>query len=105
MCVGYVYTREGGKMIEASNNEINLINERDKYKSYFYLSLMGIYVLITIMFFMYLDVHKLDKAYKQSQEDLATMTIKTLELQSIVTEINEDSRMIEELKNVKKENR
>lgn len=88
-------------MIELSK----LRDERDKYKSYFYLSLIGDYVLITIMYFMILDVHKIDESYKQSQSDLATSTVKILELQSIVTEINEDSRMIEELRNVKKENR
>ena len=84
-------------MYEVSRNEINLIDERDKYKSYFYLSLMGAYVLVAILYFTLIDIHNLDKKYKKSQEDLATMTIKTMEQQVILSESEELLRILKDL--------
>lgn len=87
-------------MIEVYNAEIALITERDKYKSYLYTSLIGMYVLITIMYFTIIDVHHLDKAYKKSQEDLATLTIQTLEMRMLLAENEELLRIQSDLQKV-----
>lgn len=87
-------------MIEVSRNEVKLMHERDKYKSYLGLSIMGMYVLVTIMYFTLIDVYKLDKAYKKSQEDLTTLTIQTLEYKMILAENEELLRIRADLQKV-----
>lgn len=88
------------QMIEVSRNEVKLMHERDKYKSYLYTSLIGMYVLITILYFALIDVHNLDKKYKKSQEDLATLTIQTLEYKMLLAENEELLRIRVDLQKV-----
>lgn len=74
--------------------------EREKYKRYLHMSLMGAYILATILYFALIDVYKLDKAYKKSQEDLATLTIQTLEYKMILAENEELLRIRADLQKV-----
>lgn len=81
-------------MNEISNEHIECIDERDKYKSYFYLSLFGISILISLLFAMYHDVKKLDTKEKEiirQQQVISELTIKlygTKEEQQILKEAN-----------------
>lgn len=92
-------------MIEVSKNEIKLIEARDKYKSYFYLSLIAIYILITVSFMMFVDIHKQDDIISKNNEDMAYLTSELLTTRQTLTEIEYDSKMIEDLKQIDKEYR
>lgn len=85
------------RMIEILRNEMS---ERDKYKSYLILSLMGIYVLVTIMYFTLIDVHNLDIKYRKSQEDLVYTTTQMLEYKMLLAENEELLRIQSDLQKV-----
>lgn len=76
------------------------MKEGDKYKSYLGLSLMGAYVLTTVLYFTLIDVYNLDKKYKKSQEDLAVLTVQTLEYKMILAENEELLRIRADLQKV-----
>lgn len=82
-------------MKKTPNKEINLW-----YKIYLYASLALMCVLVTVMYFMLLDIRNLDKAYKKSQEDLVYMTTKTLEYKMLLAENKELLRIRNDLQKV-----
>lgn len=82
------------------NHLVATKHERDKYKAYLGLSIMGIYILITILYFTLIYVHNLDKKYKKSQDDLANLTIQTLEYKMLLAENEELLRIRADLQKV-----
>ena len=92
-------------MIEVSQKEIKLTEQRDKLEAYLYIAIGFIVFLLSMITVIYLDVNKLDKSYKKSQEDLATMTIKTMEQQVLLSESEELLRLIDDMKQIEKEHR
>lgn len=83
------------KMKKTPNKEISLW-----YKIYLYTSLALMCVLVTVMYFMLLDIRNLNKAYKKSQEDLVYMTTKTLEYKMLLAENKELLRIRNDLQKV-----
>lgn len=84
-------------MIEVSQKDIKLTEQRDKLEAYLYIAIGFIVFLLSMITVIYLDVNRLDKSYKKSQKDLATMTIKTMDQQVLLSESEELLRILKDL--------